>query len=279
MCNIFYFQSWTISKVILFAGSGHLSLQCGDTCNVEIETTDQNERLRQKLALISNEDYIVGANSGDSSLSFLDKCLMSMRQDEQSQYCCTNSLANISPATLCIRVKYISKFPFFWDLSLEQIVERTTMFKEIGNSYFSSGNQLESALFNYSYSLKLLTLWCSFCKETHSSIDQLLQTLYLNLALCQLKSGGYDYVITNCSKALELKIPNSETENSTTVKALYRRGVAYFNIGKLDESLEDLKLATKLDPQNTAVSNQLSLVKKKIHEYDECLKEKLKQMF
>lgn len=37
-------------------------------------------------------------------------------------------------------------------------------------------------------------------------------------------------------------------EDARNVKALYRRGVAHLNLGMLDESEVDLKIALEIDP-------------------------------
>ena len=41
-----------------------------------------------------------------------------------------------------------------------------------------------------------------------------------------------------------------EHDNSN-IKALYRRGVAYLNLDRLDESEADLKMALQIDPNGT----------------------------
>ena len=57
----------------------------------------------------------------------------------------------------------------------------------------------------------------------------------LNLGLCYLKLNRYHHAINYCSQALD-KDENNE-------KALYRRGLAYLNVGELNKARVDLQLA------------------------------------
>ncbi|KAJ8311245.1 hypothetical protein KUTeg_011202 [Tegillarca granosa] len=64
----------------------------------------------------------------------------------------------------------------------------------------------------------------------------------IKLAACQLKCDSFEYVITNCSKALGI--------NPKAVKGLVRRGQAYLGQHNTDKALTDLRNALKLEPHN-----------------------------
>ena len=55
----------------------------------------------------------------------------------------------------------------------------------------------------------------------------------LNMGLCYLRIGKNHEAIYSCTQALD----KDQTENE---KALYRRGVAYMNIGELKKARKDL---------------------------------------
>jgi len=58
----------------------------------------------------------------------------------------------------------------------------------------------------------------------------------LNMGLCYLRLGKNHEAIYYCTQALEKDYQPNE-------KALYRRGVAYMNIGELKKARDDLMLA------------------------------------
>jgi len=60
----------------------------------------------------------------------------------------------------------------------------------------------------------------------------------LNLGLCYLKLGHNHHAINYCSQALEKDEDNE--------KALYRRGLAYMNVGELNRAQRDLSRANDL---------------------------------
>ena len=60
----------------------------------------------------------------------------------------------------------------------------------------------------------------------------------LNLAFCYLKLQMYHYCIKYCCQVLD-----KDSEND---KALFRRGVAYMNVGELNKASEDLTRANQL---------------------------------
>lgn len=60
----------------------------------------------------------------------------------------------------------------------------------------------------------------------------------LNLGLCYLRLGKNHHAINYCSQVLD-----KDEENE---KALYRRGMAYLNIGELNRSRNDLIKANTL---------------------------------
>jgi len=80
----------------------------------------------------------------------------------------------------------------------------------------------------------------------------------LNLGLCYLKLKNYHMTIKYCSQAIDREGPSN-------AKALYRRGVAYKNIGETKKAMTDLKKAHELTQGGSADVNQaLQELKEKI---------------
>ena len=77
--------------------------------------------------------------------------------------------------------------------------------------------------------------------DAHSALLSCL----LNAAQCDLKLGEWAAAIERCDKVLAL--------DASSVKGLYRRGVAYGEMGRPAEAAADLLRACKLEPQNREV--------------------------
>lgn len=79
-------------------------------------------------------------------------------------------------------------------------------------------------------------------------------TYYANRALGHIKLENFGSAIMDATKAVEL--------DSTFMKGYYRRGIAYFALGKLRESKLDLDAVLKLDPDNREAQSKLAEVEK-----------------
>jgi len=133
--------------------------------------------------------------------------------------------------------------------------------KAIGNDLFKA-QEFSKAFDQYDKVLRYLPE-----DKENKELQDLEQSVQLNVALCGLKTHSYDDVITVCNKVLEKQPTNS--------KALFRIGQAYLNLGNLDSAKENLEKALKLEPTDKAIPAQLKLVKQKEDEQ----KQKQKQMY
>lgn len=80
-----------------------------------------------------------------------------------------------------------------------------------------------------------------------ASVISLAQSIRLNLALCHLKLSEYTSCETVCDKIL--------TSDPKSVKALYRRGVARRELGRVPEAAKDLKMSMLLAGQKDETIN------------------------
>eukprot|EP00527_Entomoneis_sp_CCMP2396_P007052 CAMPEP_0198140008 /NCGR_PEP_ID=MMETSP1443-20131203/3246_1 /TAXON_ID=186043 /ORGANISM="Entomoneis sp., Strain CCMP2396" /LENGTH=500 /DNA_ID=CAMNT_0043802315 /DNA_START=46 /DNA_END=1548 /DNA_ORIENTATION=- len=89
------------------------------------------------------------------------------------------------------------------------------------------------------------------------------RTLYIscfsNAAMCLIKVKNYPEAVQAVNKVLEI-----DTEASSNIKALYRRGLSRLNMGLLTEAKVDLMQAYNLDKDNKDVRKALSSIKQKV---------------
>lgn len=63
------------------------------------------------------------------------------------------------------------------------------------------------------------------------------------------------------------------------MKAFFRRGQALLSLGEVDKALGDFERANKIEPDNKAAINQISICKQKIREYEQKEKATYRNMF
>ncbi|KAG1712049.1 hypothetical protein DVH05_009290 [Phytophthora capsici] len=116
--------------------------------------------------------------------------------------------------------------------------------KEEGNELFRDGNHKHAAA-RYVKALTHASKFFDLTEADKEEVNAIKLSLYLNLAQCYLKMENYSRAVANCNDALDL--------DAKSVKALYRRAVAYEKENKLEEAAEDVKAALAIAPQDRAV--------------------------
>lgn len=111
--------------------------------------------------------------------------------------------------------------------------------KEDGNTHIKAGRHKE-ALEVYDRALENLK------PHAGDDVQQLRLSLLLNAALCYLKTKQYQRTIDTCNEALNI--------NSKSVKAIFRRGLAKFEIGQFAPALADVKIAAEWSPEDKTVA-------------------------
>ncbi|OWZ23545.1 Heat shock protein70 [Phytophthora megakarya] len=116
--------------------------------------------------------------------------------------------------------------------------------KEEGNELFRDGNHKHAAA-RYVKALTHASKFFDLTEADKEEVNAIKLSLYLNLAQCYLKMENYSRVVQNCNDALAL--------NAKSVKALYRRAVAYEKENKLELAADDVTAALAVAPQDRAV--------------------------
>lgn len=88
-----------------------------------------------------------------------------------------------------------------------------------------------------------------------SNLSRLKLSLHLNLAQVSLQLKSWAEVVKQATSALEL--------DQSSSKALYRRGVAQDQLGKVKQAAEDLHKAAKLEPRNPEIRKRFEECKQK----------------
>lgn len=220
----------------------------------------------------------------DALAQALEDIICSMKKDEQ---CITSisvdeSLAKSSllrdslpTAVLTYTVHLVSfqRGKDIWSLSDHECQQLAEQHKEVGTELFKAENMYGASL-HYSKALKYIL------HIHHQSMDHgverkvdisLKNTLFLNLAACQLKLSQFEKVVKSCSRVLE--------EDAGNVKALYRRGRALVCLNDHDNALTDFVHAKEVEPNNRAVDKQIRQLRLKVQEHNAKYRDTFKGMF
>ena len=141
--------------------------------------------------------------------------------------------------------------------------------KEDGNAHFKSGD--------YTAATRSYRRGTNALKNLNNNntgddqVKQLLITLQTNLSMVCYKQSKHKMSRDVATKAIEIE--------STNVKALYRRAMAHRAMGDVDSAKDDLRLAYKTDPTNTAVKKELLSIKKILEERKSKEKARLQKAF
>ena len=130
---------------------------------------------------------------------------------------------------------------------------------EVAENFKNQGNELYKAKrFKDAREIykKGLSVKCGVAK-----IDE---SLYANIAACELELKNFRSCINCCREALSL--------NPKNIKCYYRMGKAFFKLNRLDEARDSIEFGLKVDVQNKSLNALLETIQKRereIAEYEE----------
>lgn len=138
-----------------------------------------------------------------------------------------------------------------WEMDIDEKLEQAEISKAKGTAFLKE-EKYQLALGKYRRIVSLLEHEDSLKEEEPKKRRQaLLLATQLNMALCYNKLNDSLEAIRACEKALELD-PRSE-------KAFFRRGQAYVATNEFDLARKDFEEVLKIDSNNKAARNQLSI--------------------
>ncbi|XP_066291133.1 peptidyl-prolyl cis-trans isomerase FKBP4-like [Branchiostoma lanceolatum] len=210
--------------------------------------------------------YIVGETAEDNGIvEGVDYAVTKMKAEEKWRVQLKAQFAfgaegkkdfNIPPNAQVeyeVELKAFEKVKESWQMDTTEKLEASDKVKAKGTTFFKGGKYKE-ALTQYKKVLDYLEFDADRIEdeEDKKRAGQLMLAAHLNLAMCYLKTGEPYEVINHCSKALE-KDPDNE-------KAFFRRGQARFTIRDYEEAKSDFNAVLKIDPNNKAAKNQVTVI-------------------
>ena len=129
----------------------------------------------------------------------------------------------------------------------DEIFNELVQLKQLGNDLMKSG-QIQDACERYSEAIELM-MCPDFNRRTEKDLKEVYIPLYLNKALCCLKTNQIGEALECCNRVIEVDPKN--------VKALFRRALAKIENKQIGSAKRDLLAASSVDPSNKEVEQKI----------------------
>jgi tetratricopeptide (TPR) repeat protein len=146
---------------------------------------------------------------------------------------------------------------------------KATGLKEEGNTCFKDGD-LEKAARVYRRAVNSLKK-LNRNNSGDAQVQALLVTLHTNLSMVTFKQNKFKMSVDVATQAIGI--------NANSVKALYRRAMAYRQLGNWELAREDFRMALRHDPNNVACMKEWTSLKKEMETTKEKQKKSLAKAF
>ncbi|XP_068711371.1 peptidyl-prolyl cis-trans isomerase FKBP5-like isoform X3 [Montipora foliosa] len=248
--------AFAFPRTIIRKGIGLETPNYGSSCKVKLKIFPQDD----SVSHTSEKYFVIG--EGDNEFSeTIDKCLECMHTKEvcaipHKKENGNLEFASFSDGDLWCEIELLSflKAKDPWHTTPEEKLTVAKHHKAKGTDCFKASNWL-SASRRYSQALKqLILIGDKLPEDSKDEFEQLRVSCLLNLAACQGKREQFEFVAENCTKA-------------------------FVCLNEYEKAKEDLEKALTLAPCNSAVQEQLRILKHKQRLHDEKLSKALGAMF
>lgn len=160
--------------------------------------------------------------------------------------------------------------------NVDSVLKAVSAVKDIGTSLFKA-QKFQPALTKYEKSSSMLKQYFpqDLPAEDISRVDQLRISIFLNIALCAIKTGDYQKALTSTTEVVH----DAAADDKSKAKALYRRGLAYHHLKDPEMAITDLEFATTYQQNDAAILKAISDAKKLKKEQVAKQKKSLSKMF
>ncbi|SCU99214.1 LAFA_0G22694g1_1 [Lachancea sp. 'fantastica'] len=133
---------------------------------------------------------------------------------------------------------------------VDSVLKAVNAVKDIGTTLFKA-QDFKVALSKYEKASSMIKQFFpeDLSPEKTRAVDQLRISLFLNIALCALKSGDFQKALTAATEVVH----DSAADDKSKAKALYRRGLTYYNLKDAEMALTDLEFATTYQQNDAAI--------------------------
>ncbi|CAG9858142.1 unnamed protein product [Phyllotreta striolata] len=255
-------QDGGIERVIIKAGEAYSSPNEGGQVEVHIVGKYEDKIFDER-----DVSFAVGEGCEANVIEGIEIAIQKFKKKETSKLIIRPKYAfgtigspefNIPPNAVVeytVTLNNFEKLKESWSLDSADKIEQSKLFKDRGTSYFKSGK--------YQLALKLYKRIQSYIEsdtdtDTEDERKSLLLASHLNIALCHLKLNEHFEAKSSASSALKID-PNNE-------KALFRRGLAFIQLGEPALASQDFNRCLEIDPNNNAVKAQLAECSKTLKE-------------
>lgn len=247
----------SVQRRILSAGELYTTPKEESTVKVHLKGLYENRVFEER-----DVEFVIGEGGDHGVIKGVEEGLQKFKKAEKSLLriapskafgAAGNAQFNIPPNATVeyeVTLKSFENAKESWEMDPPEKIEQAEINKSKGTAFLKA-EKYDLALGKYRRAVSLLEHEDNLEGELKDRRNALLLATHLNIALCHNKLNDSLEAIRACNSALTLE-PRSE-------KALFRRGQAYVATNEFDLARKDFEEVLKIDSNNKAARNQLSI--------------------